>query len=252
MERNINKPTAERKRRRKEIATAVSCPMCGSENVIFEAEVEGYNFEHCLDCELVFSPQITSDYLSKLYSEGFRGPEDGGPKRGWTKNVEFLDPAFKRLPQSRGLKILDFGTGQNLVPDVLRRRGHRVIGVDIAPPLRPHPDRLTGDILDLGLQKEQFDLVFSFQVFEHLPQPRPILEELLSLLKPGGLLLIHTDMETPERDEEGFQNWWYAAPPDHCTFYRNRSFEVYIEDQPAEIIWKDAKAVLIRKNGRLG
>lgn len=225
--------------------------MCESENIIFEAEVDGFTFEHCLNCAVVFCPQITPEYLTNLYSDGFHGPKDGGPKTGWSKGVEFLEPAFKRLPQSRGLKILEFGTGQNRIPEVLRKQGHRVIAVDISPPLRPHPDRLTGDILDLELQKEQFDLIFAFQVFEHLPRPKPILYELLRLLKPGGLLLIHTDMETPERDEEGLENWWYATPPDHCIFYRNKSFEIFMEDKPGEITWKDEKTVLIRKNGRL-
>ena len=251
MEKKAEKFIPERKKRIKTVAPKLECPMCNSENIIFEAEVEGYTFEHCLNCALVFCPKITTEFLSGLYFDGFHGPEDGAPKSGWSKSVEFLEPAFKRLPQSRGLKILDFGTGQNRMPEVLRKQGHRVIAVDIVPPLRPHPDRLTGDIMDLELQKEQFDLIFSFQVFEHLPKPRPILFELLKLLKPGGLLLIHTDMETPEREEEGFKHWWYATPPDHCTFYRNKSFAIFIEDQPAEITYKDPKTVIIRKNGRL-
>lgn len=87
--------------------------MCDSQNLFFKAEIKGFTFEHCQDCELVFSPQITPQFLSKLYLGGLHGPEDGDPKAGWSKNVSFLDPAFKRLPQNRGLQILDFGTGQS-------------------------------------------------------------------------------------------------------------------------------------------
>jgi hypothetical protein len=233
------------------IKNVLRCPMCDSENLFFEAEIKGFLYEHCQDCDVVFSPQITPQFLSKLYCDGFHGPEDGGPKAGWSKNVLFLEPAFKRLPQNRGLQILDFGTGQSLISGVLRKQGHKVIAVDLAPPLRPHPDRLTGNLLDLELQKSQFDLIFAFQVFEHLPRPKPVLYELLTLLKPGGLLLIHTDMETPERDEAGLQNWWYAAPPDHCIFYRHKSFEIFLKNQPAKITWKDTKTVLIKKEGSL-
>lgn len=233
------------------IKNILKCPMCNSENLFFEAEINGFTFEHCQNCDVVFSPQITPQFLSKLYCDGFHGSQDGGPKTGWSKNAVFLEPAFRRLPQNRGLQILDFGTGQSLLPKVFRNQGHKVIAVDLVPPLGPHPDRLTGNLLDLELQKNHFDLIVAFQVFEHLPRPRPILNELLRLLKPGKLLLIHTDMETPERDKAGFQNWWYAAPPDHCIFYRHKSFEVFLKDKPAKIIWKDAKTILIRKEGSL-
>ena len=38
------------------------------------------------------------------------------------------------------------------------------------------------------------------------------------------MIAIHTDMETPER-ENGLACWWYATPPDHCAFFRHRTFE---------------------------
>ncbi|MEX0772778.1 MAG: methyltransferase domain-containing protein, partial [Balneolales bacterium] len=75
--------------------------------------------------------------------------------------------------------------------------------------------------------------------------------ELVRLAKPGGLVLIHTDMETPERDGQGFRNWWYAAPPDHCCFYRHKTFQVYLEDKPHRLVWKSPKSVIIKKNGSL-
>lgn len=222
-----------------------SCRMCGDSSTIIAGNKQEYEYRCCQICGFVFCPQITPQYLSNLYSKGYHGPDDGAPKKGWS-NVNFLDEIWDVLPK-KALTIFDFGCGQSLVANHLRLLGHKTLAVDIAPPLHPHPDRLTGDLLELALEPDVFDFVYSFQVFEHLPEPRPVLEELLRLTKPGGYILIHTDMETRERDSEGFENWWYVAPPDHCSFFRHKTFEKYLADKPHYLISKTAKSVVIKK-----
>ena len=219
------------------------CRMCEGHSRPL-AVVSGYRFLECAHCGFVFAPAIRQDPMTRAYEAGRHGPEDGAPDVGWA-NLEFLEPALDRLGRREGLRILDFGCGQSHVPAVLRAQGHRVVAVDVAPPLEPHPDRLTGDLLALGLAPDRFDLAFAFQVCEHLPEPRPFLDELLRLTRPGGLVLVHTDMETEER-ASGFARWWYVAPPDHCAFFRHRTFETYLAGTPHRLSWRDPKALLIR------
>lgn len=101
-------------------------------------------------------------------------PQRGRAAEWWAYNLEFLDPAFRLLRNRKHLRVLDFGCGHSRIPDRLRSEGHRVIGIDLEPPLQAHPDRLTGALLQLNLPPGQFDLIYSYQTFEHLPQPRPI------------------------------------------------------------------------------
>lgn len=218
------------------------CRLCGGSELEAGGEVQGYCFVACRECGFAFCPELTRKAMAELYAEQFHGPGDGVPEEGWA-DAGFLQPALERLPR-RPLRILDFGTGQSRVPDQLRCAGHRVVAVDVAPPLRPHPDRLTGDLLELQLPRGRFDLVFAYQVFEHLPEPRPVLEELLALRTPDGLVLIHTDMETPER-EQGLEHWWYVMPPDHCSFYRHRSFERVLAGRGEQVVWRHPKMVLL-------
>ena len=222
----------------------VNCRVCGSLALGSLGEVSGYEFVECGRCAFTFAPRLDRVFMAELYSAGFHGPEDGAPELGWA-DPSFLAPALALLEGRAPLQVLDFGTGQSFIPDLLRADGHRVIGVDVVPPRRPHPDRLTGDLLDLGLDAATFDLVFSFQVFEHLPEPTPYLDELLRLTRPGGLVLIHTDMETPER-EAGFREWWYVLPPDHCCFYRHQTFETFLEGTPNGIVYREPKCIVIR------
>lgn len=221
----------------------LTCRICRGDRLAPLGEVDGYPFVECERCAFTFSPVVTLEGMQTLYQEGYHGPRDGGPEAGWSDDG-FLAPALERLPAGP-LRILDFGTGQSVVPDRLRARGHRVVALDVAPPIRPHPDRLTGDLPTLGLPAASFDLVYSFQVFEHLAEPVPILEALLRLVRPGGYLLIHTDMEMPER-QGGFTRWWYVLPPDHCAFYRHRTFEWYLARTPHRLVHQDPKVVLVQ------
>lgn len=218
------------------------CRVCGSAGLHHAGNVDGYDFVECDACAFVFAPEIDSDATERLYAAGYHGAEDGAPEAGWA-NAEFLEPAMRRLPD-RPLRILDHGCGESVVPDLLRSRGHRVTAIDVAPPSRPHPDRITGYLEEMEPSEHGFDLVYSFQVFEHLPNPRPALRRLVELTEPGGLLLIHTDMETPER-ADGLENWWYVSPPDHCAFYRPATFRRMAAPLDAEIAWSDAKSVII-------
>lgn len=222
--------------------------MCGSTGLRGVGAVQGYDFVECGRCGLVFAPEITEARMADLYREGYHGLGEGAPEVGWADS-KFLQPALDLAGRDRQLRVLDFGTGQSLIPDLLRSQGHRVTAVDVVPPVRPHADRLTGDLPELALESAQFDLAYSFQVFEHLPAPRRYLEELLRLVRPGGLVHVHTDMETPER-ADGFASWWYVLPPDHCTFFRHRTFEHLLRGTPHRIVFREPKAVTIQVGAR--
>ena len=245
MEEKVNQA---RKRTPAQLNQELACRWCGSRHLEEAGEVKGYHFVECLNCCFTFCPSLTQEAMERRYAQGYHASEEGVPKKGWSK-TNFLAPVLEFYPSDTKLRILDFGSGQSVVPDELRKQGHKVIAVDVTEPLHPHPDRLTGKITDLKLEPDQFDLVYSFQVFEHLPEPRPVFEELLRLTKPGGYLLIHTDMEPPER-QEGFEQWWYVLPPDHCSFYKKETFEWLLEESPHELVEAEAKHVIIQKNGR--
>lgn len=208
---------------------------------------DGFDFWECLQCRFVFTDGVQHQEMVEKYRTGYHGTLEGAPEEGWAMAGAFLQPAFALL--SGQLRILDFGCGQSCLPSLLRQQGHEVWGVDVTPPLRPGPQRLTGDIVEMDLSLGAFDLIYSFQVFEHLAEPRPVVRKLWELLAKDGLLLIHTDMEVKDR-EAGFLQWWYVLPPDHCSFYRHQTFERLMEDQPHEIVLKDEKMIILRKGCR--
>ena len=78
---------------------------------------------------------------------------------------------------------------------------HRVVGVDVspraieaarerAPDGRPEFVVTTG--FELPFPAASFDLVTSFQVLEHVPDPIAFLRELARVLRPGGMVILAT------------------------------------------------------------
>jgi SAM-dependent methyltransferase len=68
----------------------------------------------------------------------------------------------------------------------------KAVGVEKMPyPLMLHGD-ICGKLPSLG----QFDLIMSWSVFEHLPDPRTALENVIGLLKPGGIFYLSLHLYT--------------------------------------------------------
>lgn len=175
-----------------------------------------------------------------MYRAG-RGLDDPSvPDGGWHAGLAFLDPAFALLPHDRPLRVLDFGTGRSRLPEELRDHGHDVVAMDIAPV----GDGVYANMDDVA--EGDLDLIIAFQVFEHLPEPRDVIERLIAVLAPQGILVVHTDMEPPARTNR-FNEWSYVQPPDHCSFFRHRSFEFVAKDLDVDIVWRDPWQVAVRR-----
>jgi SAM-dependent methyltransferase len=136
--------------------------------------------------------------------------------------------------------VLDFGCGNSPFADQLRVHGHRVLAVDLRPPRRPHPDRLTGDLCALALTEAQFDLAYAYRVFEYLPEPQPYLDELLRLTKRGGMALIHTPAASNHRPGA-------AHPAEHTCPYRHRLFSTILKHKPDFLLWHTPWSMVIQK-----
>jgi SAM-dependent methyltransferase len=111
-------------------------------------------------------------------------------------NLHFLE--LVRLPPAPQ-RILEIGCGKGAMLSHLQRAGHVVHGVDIdavalAECAAAHPElRVTlasGD--QLPLASGAFDLVLSFDVFEHIRDSDRHLSEVRRVLAPGGQYLLQT------------------------------------------------------------
>ena len=100
------------------------------------------------------------------------------------------------LGRSGPLKVLDLGCSGGELSDAIRGRGHHVTGVDVLEVSGVHDrvDRFVKSDLAMGLPMDElgrdYDVIIAADIVEHLPRPVQTLREALSLLRPGGQLLL--------------------------------------------------------------
>lgn len=138
---------------------------------------------------------------------------EGLPKNGPTDPIEFyrrpfvgwlyrerINRGFELLPARRFSRALEVGYGAGAVLLALSPLVDELHGIDLDADPVPVQAILTrrhcsaklqrGSVLNLPYGDGEFDLVFSFSVFEHLHEYKKALSEVARVLKPGGLFLL--------------------------------------------------------------
>jgi SAM-dependent methyltransferase len=94
------------------------------------------------------------------------------------------------LPLARGRRVLDFGAGSGTFAHALAAEGMEVIAVEPDAGLREKLSvRKHADVSEVG--SECVDLVYSFNVLEHIEDDAAALAQLRRVLRPGGRLLLY-------------------------------------------------------------
>jgi len=135
---------------------------------------------------------------------------------------DWLAEAIAPCLEGREVRVLDAGCGDGAYLFRLARRypGATFAGVDLSEePIRcaqarlaAHPQpNLTFALADLTHDQGDrlYDLIYSIDVFEHIPDDRAALAALARALQPGGRTLLHTPL-SPQR------HWLRRFDLDRC------------------------------------
>ncbi|MEB3295242.1 MAG: class I SAM-dependent methyltransferase [Synechococcales bacterium] len=187
----------------KRLLHLVTCPYC-------QASLQAWT--HCDHCGATFeqedgTPKLLSASASRrveftfnaqrsqisphLLERCFRYPPRSGTGHRLPYHLDLAHAEVMEQLPSRSL-VLEVGCGGGQMRNWLADKGHQYVGVDIAK-TRVHgwlqeyggPDVLC-DAHFLPFQAQQFDLVYSVAVAEHLACPYLATQEILRVLKPGG------------------------------------------------------------------
>ena len=124
--------------------------------------------------------------------------------RGTTDQHWGLDP--EALRPLTGRRAVDVGCGAGLLAEPLSRLGAEVTAIDAAPEniavAKVHAEKqgLAIDYRTGGIEAlagEQYDLVTSMEVIEHVADPAAFIVGLAGLLAPGGIMILSTPNRTP-------------------------------------------------------
>ena len=99
---------------------------------------------------------------------------------------------------------------------------------------------------DVAVLAAVYEFITASEVLEHLQKPGEVLDQLVSILKPGGLLVLMTGMV---RDRTAFAGWHYIRDLTHVCFFSRATFNWIADRWGLQIVFMDDRVVLFKKPG---
>ena len=195
------------------------CPLCCSENTSFYYEGESREYYSCIDCGLVFVPQvffITYEAEKVKYDQHENLPDDL-VYQDYLKQI--MNPVLDRI--SEGASGLDFGSGPGPTLSLMfESRGFQTDIYDAY--FAPNEE----------VFNKSYDFITVCEVVEHFYKPQMELDRLFGLLKLNGVLAIKTQM-LPSKEE--FPTWYYKRDMTHVCFFSVKSLKYLAERWGTEL-----------------
>lgn len=123
----------------------------------------------------------------------------------------------------RTARFLDYAGGYGIFVRLMRDRGYDFYRQD---EYCENIFAIYHDVEGVGIEKNGFELVTAFEVFEHLADPLADLKKILAYSSNVLFSTVFQDGKT-----ESLQSWWYLVPQSgqHVSFYTRRSLEIIAE-----------------------
>lgn len=157
-------------------------------------------------------------WLAEAYSSAIAGTDTGLVQRN-VANARSLAPLIQRLGRADG-KLLDIAGGYGLLTRLLRDQGFDCYSVD------EYCENLFAAAFEPGAAFAA-DLLFAFEVLEHLEDPVKFLEQVFARYRCRTLIFSTTTFEGPPPAAD----WWYYSfeTGQHISFFQPRTLSLLAE-----------------------
>jgi len=213
------------------VAESRACPVCGNAGTEkwltgsdrFEQRKQSYDLLHCKSCSMVWldNPpsleEMAAHYTRHYYRVITAGGE--GCSNRWEKHARTI----ARYKETGSL--LDLGCSSGAFLSTMKRGDWELYGVEISESSAQQAHNRTGahvfvgDVQDAPFSPESFDVITSFDVLEHLYQPREVMKRVSQWLKPGGIFLVAIP-NIQSWEAQVFRSYWYGLElPRHLSHF---------------------------------
>lgn len=185
----------------------IVCPVCGADSANTKFKKDLFQFSQCRECSMVYlNPRLNLRATYDFYNEGWTAIYNETKFLGETPSTQMDDQinAYnlrlieeRREPSSTGKGVLlEIGFGSGFFLRTASAAGYEVHGIDVDTnncerARKKFGERIrNADLFDAKFESERFDVVYMRDVFEHVPNPKILLEEVRRILKPRGVIFI--------------------------------------------------------------
>jgi SAM-dependent methyltransferase len=194
----------------------------------------------CDDCGHVYvSPRLKPAVVADIYARFWQKYQ---PKELHADSfARYLGRQLHAL--TGGGRLLDFGCGWSNYLAGAKAAGFDAIGIEVDGAKvefgRRHGfEVMQANLLAKTLPADSFDAVIAQQVFEHLYDPVPHLEELRRVLKPGGVLFLSVPNYGGLAAKIKGSRWDMLGPVGHVRYFTHRTLAKFLADHGFEVIRK--------------
>lgn len=208
------------------------CLLCNSTKL---KKLDKYAKDHlvkCRSCGFVFCEPIPTDEELTTFYNRYPYILDISPI-SFKRYGEILD---RMEPFRKTNNLLDIGCGSGHFLEVAKARGWNVWGTEFTDKaiaisegkgITFHKGRLDA----ANYEPELFDVVTSFEVIEHINNPKEDMTEVKKILRKGGLFYVTTpNFNSVSRLMLGAK-WNCIIYPEHLSYYTSKTLRRFLKSQ---------------------
>lgn len=230
------------------IKISMKCVLCENNDFKIVTNMVRYNIPRkvvqCANCSLISLENPTDEVMDYSGSEyrSLYGPILGkkvSEKEMFDIQIQFQQERFDHVKSllNNSSKVLEVGCSTGHFLHTIKKHVNEVVGIELdkshAKFARENCNLNVYDrpINETSISNNYFDVIFMFQVFEHIPNPIEFLDAYKKYLKPNGIIYIEVpnvnDTLLSIYDIPSYQKFYFRLP--HVYYYSEVTLQKILE-----------------------
>lgn len=215
----------------------ITCLICNSSKLHPLKEYIADHLVRCRECSFVFAKKIPSQLELATYYEGY-GRDDYLSPVTVKRYHELLD-RFEKYRRTN--KMLDVGCGIGYFLEEAKKRGWDVYGTEFTSEAvsicEAKGFNMKKGVLDVtNYQLEEYDVITSFEVIEHIGNPMEEIMKFHQLLRKGGLLYITTPNFNSFLRFILRANYNVISYPEHLLYFTKKTLNLALSENNFNVL----------------
>lgn len=185
----------------------ISCPACKSKDNKYKFKKYELNFQQCNNCQTIFmSPRPSQDSMNQYYKTSRNydyWAKNIFPQSAKARKEKICKPSLERIKKTlkdifnfKKSSVLEIGPGFGIFAELCTKEKifNRYDVIEPTPSLAKHCREIGLSVFEQSIESFKkdisYDLIFAFEVLEHIYEPNNFLKKCNTLLKKNGILVI--------------------------------------------------------------
>lgn len=201
------------------------CPACGRATGRSRGQKNDFQLLACRSCATLYTAHLPQTNQSQDY-DAYYTPENLTVPAIIEKRLDEIVSTFE--PYRKNNRLLDVGFGAGTFLEAAVRSRWQTFGVEVSRTAVEHVrergfEVFCGQLGKAAYPDDYFDVIVASELLEHVPDPRDVLEEIVRVLRPGGLFWATTPHGCGISARLLGLGWSVVCPPEHLQLFSVKS-----------------------------